>query len=74
MNQPQAGTLTLNGTEQRFTSTRAALEAGIAIIYQELHLVELTVAENLIGNCRAGSAWSTNARSRARARCAGAAR
>ena len=49
MNQPQAGTLTLNGTEQRFTSTRAALEAGIAIIYQELHLVpELTVAENLM--------------------------
>ena len=49
VNQPQAGTLTLNGTEQRFTSTRAALEAGIAIIYQELHLVpELTVAENLM--------------------------
>ncbi len=49
VNQPQAGTLTLNGTEQRFVSTRAALEAGIAIIYQELHLVpELTVAENLM--------------------------
>ncbi|WP_049105262.1 ATP-binding cassette domain-containing protein, partial [Burkholderia cenocepacia] len=49
VNQPQAGTLTLNGTAQRFASTRAALEAGIAIIYQELHLVpELTVAENLM--------------------------
>ena len=49
VNQPQAGTLTLNGAVQRFASTRAALEAGIAIIYQELHLVpELTVAENLM--------------------------
>ena len=49
VNQPQAGTLTLNGTEQRFRRARAALEAGIAIIYQELHLVpELTVAENLM--------------------------
>ncbi|WP_126284091.1 L-arabinose ABC transporter ATP-binding protein AraG [Burkholderia stagnalis] len=49
VNQPQAGTLTLNGVAQRFASTRAALEAGIAIIYQELHLVpELTVAENLM--------------------------
>ncbi|WP_324658121.1 L-arabinose ABC transporter ATP-binding protein AraG [Burkholderia thailandensis] len=49
VNQPQAGTLRLNGLAQRFGSTRAALEAGIAIIYQELHLVpELTVAENLM--------------------------
>ncbi|WP_345810783.1 L-arabinose ABC transporter ATP-binding protein AraG [Paraburkholderia sp. PREW-6R] len=49
VNQPQEGTLRLNGVEQRFTTTRAALDAGIAIIYQELHLVpELTVAENLM--------------------------
>ncbi|KVZ16222.1 L-arabinose ABC transporter ATP-binding protein AraG [Burkholderia stagnalis] len=49
VNQPQAGTLALNGVAQRFASTRASLEAGIAIIYQELHLVpELTVAENLM--------------------------
>ena len=49
VNQPQEATLKLNGVEQRFTTTRAAIDAGIAIIYQELHLVpELTVAENLM--------------------------
>ncbi|MDE1182300.1 L-arabinose ABC transporter ATP-binding protein AraG [Paraburkholderia sp.] len=49
VNQPQTGALRLNGVEQRFTTTKAAIEAGIAIIYQELHLVpELTVAENLM--------------------------
>lgn len=49
VNKPLAGTLRLNGIEQRFTSTREAIAAGIAIIYQELHLVpELTVAENLM--------------------------
>jgi L-arabinose transport system ATP-binding protein len=49
VNKPLAGTLKLNGIEQRFTSTREAIAAGIAIIYQELHLVpELTVAENLM--------------------------
>jgi L-arabinose transport system ATP-binding protein len=49
VNQPQAGTLRLDGVEQRFANTKAAIAAGIAIIYQELHLVpELTVAENLM--------------------------
>jgi L-arabinose transport system ATP-binding protein len=49
VNQPAAGTLSLNGAVQQFTTTKAAIEAGIAIIYQELHLVpELTVAENLM--------------------------
>ncbi|WEY43094.1 L-arabinose ABC transporter ATP-binding protein AraG [Paraburkholderia sp. SUR17] len=49
VNHPQEGTLRLNGVEHRFATTRAALDAGIAIIYQELHLVpELTVAENLM--------------------------
>jgi len=49
VNKPQAGTLKLDGIEQRFTATRDAIAAGIAIIYQELHLVpELTVAENLM--------------------------
>jgi len=49
VNVPQAGTLKLGGTEQHFSGTKAAIEAGIAIIYQELHLVpELTVAENLM--------------------------
>ncbi|MFL9876095.1 L-arabinose ABC transporter ATP-binding protein AraG [Paraburkholderia megapolitana] len=49
VNHPDEGTLVLNGVEQRFTSPREAIDAGIAIIYQELHLVpELTVAENLL--------------------------
>jgi L-arabinose transport system ATP-binding protein len=49
VNQPQAGTLHLNGIAHRFANTRSAIDAGIAIIYQELHLVpELTVAENLL--------------------------
>lgn len=49
VNHPQEGTLRLNGAEHRFTTTRTAIDAGIAIIYQELHLVpELTVAENLM--------------------------
>ncbi|MFZ3298998.1 L-arabinose ABC transporter ATP-binding protein AraG [Ralstonia pickettii] len=49
VNQPEVGTLSLDGVPQQFTNTRAAIAAGIAIIYQELHLVpELTVAENLM--------------------------
>ena len=49
VNQPETGTLRLNGVTRRFAGTRAAIDAGIAIIYQELHLVpELTVAENLM--------------------------
>ncbi|WP_295497398.1 ATP-binding cassette domain-containing protein, partial [uncultured Ralstonia sp.] len=49
VNHPEAGTLSLDGMPQQFANTRAAIAAGIAIIYQELHLVpELTVAENLM--------------------------
>ena len=49
VNVPQAGTLRLDGVEQHFSGTKSAIDAGIAIIYQELHLVpELTVAENLM--------------------------
>ncbi|MGO4700760.1 L-arabinose ABC transporter ATP-binding protein AraG [Dyella sp. 2RAB6] len=49
VNRPQAGTLRLDGRPQHFADTRAAIDAGIAVIYQELHLVpELTVAENLL--------------------------
>jgi len=45
---PTAGTLVLKGQEVSFTDTTAALNAGVAIIYQELHLVpEMTVAENI---------------------------
>ena len=45
---PDMGKLLLNGQEQHFRSAADAIHAGIAVIYQELHLVpEMTVAENL---------------------------
>ncbi len=46
---PDEGQIQLAGETQHFAGPRSALAAGIAIIYQELHLVpELTVAENLL--------------------------
>jgi L-arabinose transport system ATP-binding protein len=45
---PTTGNIRLGGDDQVFHSTVDALERGIAIIYQELHLVpEMTVAENI---------------------------
>jgi L-arabinose transport system ATP-binding protein len=54
-----AGSLALNGEPQRFNDTAAALAAGVAVIYQELHLVpEMTVAENLfLGHLPARGGW-----------------
>ncbi|WP_284946180.1 L-arabinose ABC transporter ATP-binding protein AraG [Acidisoma cladoniae] len=49
VNIPAAGTITLDGQTLTFRSAADALQAGIAIIYQELHLVPaLSVAENLM--------------------------
>ena len=49
VNQPQEGSVRLDGQIRRFATPRAAIDAGIAIIYQELHLApELSVAENLM--------------------------
>ena len=46
---PTAGSLRLDGTAKVFGSTAEALAAGVAVIYQELHLVpEMSVAENLL--------------------------
>ncbi len=46
--QPDAGRILLNGKSYIFRSTAEAIKAGIAVIYQELHLVsDMTVAENL---------------------------
>ncbi len=46
---PTSGGLQLNGTATAFRSTADALAAGVAVIYQELHLVpEMSVAENLL--------------------------
>lgn len=45
---PTTGSITLKGKEVSFANTVAALDAGVAIIYQELHLVpEMSVAENI---------------------------
>jgi ABC-type sugar transport system ATPase subunit len=46
--QPDTGSIEVQGRRQRFTHPAQALEAGIAMIYQELDLAEhLTVAENI---------------------------
>src|SRR5689334_15671179 len=46
--QPTAGSLVIDSTPRAFHHTAEALAAGVAVIYQELHLVpEMTVAENL---------------------------
>ena len=46
---PTAGCLRLAGQPTVFPSTAEAIAAGVAVIYQELHLVpEMTVAENLL--------------------------
>jgi len=45
---PSSGCLRIGGQERVFTSTSEALAAGVAVIYQELHLVpEMSVAENI---------------------------
>ena len=51
---PTDGHLQIDGQQMAFTNTTAALNAGVAIIYQELHLIpEMTVAENIyLGRCR----------------------
>lgn len=45
---PDSGNIVLNGKPAQFNSTGESLSAGIAIIYQELHLLpESSVAENI---------------------------
>lgn len=46
---PTKGDIYIDGKKRVFKGTRDALDAGIAVIYQELNLVpEMTVAENLM--------------------------
>ena len=49
---PDSGTITIDGKQQKFSSTRDATASGIATVYQELLLFpELSVAENVfLGN------------------------
>jgi L-arabinose transport system ATP-binding protein len=45
---PTSGCLRIGGKEHVFNSTSEAMAAGVAVIYQELHLVpEMSVAENI---------------------------
>ena len=46
MYRPDVGKVVLEGRERSFASPFDAIRAGVAVIYQELHLVpEMTVAE-----------------------------
>ncbi|MFO1035227.1 MAG: sugar ABC transporter ATP-binding protein [Geminicoccaceae bacterium] len=55
---PDAGTMTLDGVETRFTSPLDAQRAGIATVYQELLLFpELTVAENIFIGHAPRTSW-----------------
>src|SRR5881628_2376355 len=46
---PDAGTITVSGVEQRFAGPRQAQDAGISTVYQEVNLCpNLTVAENIL--------------------------
>ncbi|WP_054312341.1 sugar ABC transporter ATP-binding protein [Mesorhizobium sp. 1M-11] len=68
---PDAGTITVDGKEVKFASTRDASAAGIATVYQELLLFpELTVAENVfLGNYpRKPGGWIDWSEVRARTR------
>lgn len=47
--QADSGSMTLDGTPLHFNQPVEALRAGVAVIYQELHLVpDMTVAENIL--------------------------
>jgi len=46
---PSEGAIRLEGTQRVFRAPREAIAAGVAVIYQELHLVpEMSVEENLL--------------------------
>lgn len=59
MYKPDTGQLVLEGQSQRFGSPFEAIRAGIAVIYQELHLVpEMTIAENVfLGHLPSKTGW-----------------
>ena len=58
MQQPDAGTIEIDGTERHFKSPSEAIEAGIGMVHQHFMLADnLTVLENIILG-RAGPARS----------------
>ena len=68
--QPDRGTLAIDGVACRFDRPRAAQDAGVASIHQELQLVpDLSVAENLLlGTLPARGGWIRHAELQERAR------
>ena len=56
---PDAGHVTLGGQPHVFPTTAAAIAAGVAVIYQELHLApDLSVAENMfLGRLHNRAGW-----------------
>ena len=67
---PDGGRLVLDGSALSFRSTQEALDAGIAVIYQELQLVpQLSVAENLfLGHLPSKLGWTDRRKLRTEAR------
>jgi ribose transport system ATP-binding protein len=65
VHQPDEGRISWNGAEAKLAHPQAAMDLGIATIYQELDLVEgLTVAENIfLGHERARFGFSRRAES-----------
>lgn len=59
VHKPDTGTLRLGGQDHVFATASEAIEAGVAVIYQELHLVpDLSVAENLyLGHFPSSAGW-----------------
>jgi L-arabinose transport system ATP-binding protein len=57
--QADSGTLEIDASVSRFSTPAQAFDAGIAVIYQELHLVpQLSVAENFyLGHLPAALGW-----------------
>lgn len=69
VHRPDSGTLKLDGKDRVFVSAADAIRSGVAVIYQELHLVpDLSVSENLfLGHFPANAGWVK--RSELRAKC-----
>lgn len=66
---PDSGAMVVQGTPVRFANPESAIDGGVAVIYQELHLVpSLSIAENiLLGHLPARAGWIDRRASRARA-------
>ncbi len=59
--QPDEGTVTVNGVEQRFRSPRDAIAAGIGMVFQHFMLADnLTVWENVVLGDEPGSGLKLN--------------